>query len=65
MAKEKTEKIRATLFIDPLMVNDLDYIARSEAVKQNKSVSRTDIIAIALEEYKQRWEKKNGEIPVK
>lgn len=66
MARPKTStKVRTTIFVEGSSIADLDYIARTEAVKQNADVSRTDLINQAIEEFKQRWIKKNGEIPVK
>jgi hypothetical protein len=65
MAREKTNKIRSTIFTEPELPAKLDFIARTEAVKQNVNISRTDIINIALNDYVTKWEKRNGEISVK
>ena len=65
MARPKTGKVRTTLFIEPEAVEALDHIARSEALRQQQNITRTDIINQAIQEYKQKWEKKNGPVPVK
>ena len=65
MAKAKTGKVRTTIFAEPTLITDYDHIARTEAVNQGKNISRTDIVTAALVEYKVKWEKKNGPIPVK
>lgn len=63
MAKAQTEpgkKVRATLFIDPVLIDKLDKIARREAVQKNEPITRTDVVNEGLGEYVSKYEKKNG-----
>ncbi|MBD0289214.1 MAG: hypothetical protein ICV79_27920 [Flavisolibacter sp.] len=63
MAKEKKEstsdKKRNTYFFHPDTTRKVKYIAFMEEKTQ------TEIIEQALNEYISKWEKKNGEVPMK
>lgn len=58
-------KERFTLFILSSTIQKLDHISRVKAFSSNEKVTRTDVVSAALEEYIQKWEKKNGSISIK
>jgi len=53
----KEEKEKTSLYLRKGMIKSLKYMAFMSETNQ------TDIIDMALSDYKTKWEKKNGEIP--
>jgi hypothetical protein len=64
-AQPDEQNIRFTMFAKETSIKRLDYIARKESFEKNATISRTDLVNQALEEFIAKFEKKNGSIPLK
>ncbi len=59
------QKVRTTLFIDAGLLDDIDYITGMQFALKREKATRTDIVNEALTEFRDRYVKKNGPIPIK
>lgn len=62
--QESEKNLRFTLFAKTSNISKLDYIAKAESFKQNKDISRTDLVNEAIGDFIAKWEKKNDNISV-
>ena len=64
-SEEAKGKKRVNLFIEDALLNKLDHIAGMEFSISQKKATRTDIVNDFLSDGVEKWEKKNGAIPIK